>query len=234
MPCLRPKDNFGASAPDALRSRLGVSADMYRRLARILRRRRRDVQSDHRGKREGDWKSALGFAASIVAPIYWQRGEQGAYARETERPFSLRTPEALFGVTTAHVVDGPGGARESCAQHGQAPLRSARRTASRSNCRGMHVGVDLDLDIVIATFMISPREIEAIERVPSTACRRSGRLRHRLEPVPPAVIGRHTGDVEALDHPLAEPPRDLLPRSCQPVARPTPSAKDQAAAAAVT
>ncbi|MCK1339802.1 hypothetical protein IVB38_28320 [Bradyrhizobium sp. 38] len=112
-------------------------------------------------------KPTLEFAVSIVAPIYWaQRGEQGAVSARNGTAFFLCTPEALFGVTAAHVVDGPGGWRESCAQHGQAPLRLGAKNGKSIELPWDARCVDLDLDIDVATFMISPREIEAIERVP--------------------------------------------------------------------
>jgi len=112
-------------------------------------------------------KPALEFAASIVAPLYWaQRGGGGKVTARNGTAFFLRTPEALFGVTAAHVVEGPGGWRESCARHGKTPLRLGAKNGASVELPWDARCVDIDLDIDIATFSISPREIETIERVP--------------------------------------------------------------------
>jgi hypothetical protein len=127
-------------------------------------------------------KPTLEFAASIVAPLYWaQRGDDGTVSARNGTAFFLRTPEALFGVTAAHVVEGPGGWRESCARYGKAPLRLGAKNGASVELPWDARCVDLDLDIDIATFMISPREIEAIERVPC------GGLQAQWPPPPPRV-----------------------------------------------
>jgi hypothetical protein len=127
-------------------------------------------------------KPTLEFAASIVAPLYWaQRGDDGTVSARNGTAFFLRTPEALFGVTAAHVVEGPGGWWESCARHGKAPLRLGARNGSSVELPWDARCVDIDLDIDIATFTISPREIEAIERVPY------GGLQAQWPPPPPRI-----------------------------------------------
>jgi hypothetical protein len=90
------------------------------------------------------------------------RKGKGAASARNGTAFFLRTPEALFGVTAAHVVEGPGGWRESCEQHGNAPLRLGAKNGASVELPWDARCVDIDLDIDIATFMISPREIEAI------------------------------------------------------------------------
>jgi hypothetical protein len=68
------------------------------------------------------------------APLYWaQRGDDGTDSARNGSAFFLRTPKALFGVTAAHVVEGPEGWRESCAQHGKAPLRLGGRNGDRTD-----------------------------------------------------------------------------------------------------
>ncbi|MET4091099.1 hypothetical protein [Bradyrhizobium sp. S3.5.5] len=112
-------------------------------------------------------KPTLEFAASIVAPLYWaQRDDEGIITARNGTAFFLRTPDALFGVTAAHVVEGPGGWRESCAHHGKAPLRLGAKNGASVKLPWDARCVDIDIDIDIATFAISPREIETIERVP--------------------------------------------------------------------
>jgi len=84
-------------------------------------------------------------------------------------------------VTAAHVIEGPGGWRESCARHGKAPLRLGAKNGASVELPWDARCVDIDLDIDIATFTISPREIEAIERVPY------GGLQAQWPPPPPRV-----------------------------------------------
>ncbi|WP_339036159.1 hypothetical protein WHZ78_01145 [Bradyrhizobium symbiodeficiens] len=110
-------------------------------------------------------KPTLEFAASIVAPLYWaQRDDEGIITARNGTAFFLRKPDALFGVTAAHVVEGPGGWRESCAHHGKAPLRLGAKNGASVELPWDARCIDIDIDI--ATFAISPREIETIERVP--------------------------------------------------------------------
>jgi hypothetical protein len=93
------------------------------------------------------------------------READGSISARNGTGFFLRTPEALFGVTAAHVVEGPGGWRESCALRGKAPLRLGAKNGASVELPWDARCIDIDLDIDIATFMISPLEIEAIERV---------------------------------------------------------------------
>lgn len=61
------------------------------------------------------------------------------------RPSFLRTPEALFGVTADHVVEGPGGWRESCARR---RFDSAPRTEHRGTivgCQPVAEGLSISL-----------------------------------------------------------------------------------------
>ena len=127
-------------------------------------------------------KPTLEFAASIVAPLYWaQRRDDGTAFARNGTAFFLRTPAALFGVTAAHVVEGPGGWRESCARYGNPPLRLGAKSGASVELPWDARCIDIDLDIDIATFTISPREIEAIERVPY------GGLQTQWPPPPPRV-----------------------------------------------
>ena len=53
-------------------------------------------------------KAALEFAATIVAPLYWVgRNPDGSLYTRNGTAFFLQTKDALFGVTAAHVIEGP-------------------------------------------------------------------------------------------------------------------------------
>jgi hypothetical protein len=140
------------------------------------------VVTEEEAKAIGRWvgKPTLEFAASIVAPLYWaERGSDGSVTARNGTAFFLRTPEALFGVTAAHLIEGKGGWRESCAEFGNAPLRLGAKNGASIPLEWDARCVDIDLEIDIATFMISPREIASIERVPY------GGLQTRRPPPPP-------------------------------------------------
>jgi hypothetical protein len=170
-----------------LRSRLGADGATIGGLTASrngAEKRLDDVISEEQAKAivRSVGKPTLEFAASIVAPLYWaQRGDGGKVTARNGTAFFLRTAEALFGVTAAHVVEGPGGWRESCAQHGKAPLRLGAKNGASVELPWDARCVDIDLDIDIATFAISPREIEAIERVPY------GGLQTKWPPAPPRI-----------------------------------------------
>jgi hypothetical protein len=71
---------------------------------------------------------------------------------------------ALFGVTAAHVIEGPRSWREHCEQNGKTTIRLAGREGTSAAFDWDARCVDIDLDMDIATFVVSPREIEQINR----------------------------------------------------------------------
>jgi hypothetical protein len=55
------------------------------------------------------------LAISISAPLYWViRRPDGSAAARNATAFFLRALDALFGVTAAHVIEGPNSWREYC------------------------------------------------------------------------------------------------------------------------
>jgi hypothetical protein len=107
----------------------------------------------------------LKFVASITAPLYWVcKDENGALTTRNGSAFFLRTPEALFGVTAAHVLEGAGGWRAHCEQHGTTPLRLGGRFESSVILEWDARAVDIDLDIDVATFTVSHLEVEQLGR----------------------------------------------------------------------
>jgi len=78
-----------------------------------------EAPGGHRGGGEGDRAQrreadvgvrGLDRGTALLA----QRDDEGIITARNGTAFFLRTPDALFGVTAAHVVEGPGGWRESC------------------------------------------------------------------------------------------------------------------------
>jgi hypothetical protein len=114
-------------------------------------------------------KAVLQFSTTIIAPLYWPaRDDRGQLISRNGTAFFLQTKEALFGVTAAHVIEGPGGWREYCSTHGNTPLRLGAKTGRSVSFEWDARCVDIDLSIDIATFMVSPREIAQIERTAYT------------------------------------------------------------------
>src|SRR5262249_48117096 len=74
--------------------------------------------------------------------------------------------------TAAHVIEGPKSWRAHCKEHGPTPLRLGARNGASVTLPWDARAVDIDLDIDIATFTISPREIAAIERTPYSGYQR--------------------------------------------------------------
>src|SRR5271166_6531970 len=110
-------------------------------------------------------KPLLKFVASVTAPIYWVvRDPEGGVHTRNGTAFFLRTHEALFGVTAAHVIEGPMSWREHCDSHGKTPLRLGGREGTSVEFDWDARGVDINLRMDIATFVVSPREIEYIDR----------------------------------------------------------------------
>lgn len=108
----------------------------------------------------------LKFAVSISAPLYWEdrRQPDGRRAVRNGTAFFLRTPEATFGVTAAHVVEGPKSWRAFCAEHGPTPLRMAGRKGNSIELQWDARCVDINLEMDIATFMIADWEVSLIDR----------------------------------------------------------------------
>jgi hypothetical protein len=67
-------------------------------------------------------------------------------------------------VTAAHVIEGPRSWRKHWEQHGPTPLRLGGRRGTSAPFDWDARAVDIDLEIDIATFAISPKEIAAINR----------------------------------------------------------------------
>lgn len=110
-------------------------------------------------------EAALKFAATIVAPLYWVgRNDDGSLFTRNGTAFFLRTNEALFGVTAAHVVEGERSWREHCDQHGETPIRLGGKEGNSVEFDWDARCVDINLGMDIATFMVSPNEIERINR----------------------------------------------------------------------
>ena len=126
-------------------------------------------------------KAAFGFAATIVAPLYWVgRNPDGTPYARNGTAFFLQTNDALFGVTAAHVIEGKNSWREHCEQYGKTEIRLAGRRGTSVEFDWDARCVDINLDLDLATFAISPREIEQIDR---TAY--SGHQTHWLPALPP-------------------------------------------------
>lgn len=125
---------------------------------------------------------ALKFAASIVAPLYWVgRRPDGTLFTRNGTAFFLQTSEALFGVTAAHVIEGNGSWREHCERYGVTPIRLGGREGTSVQFNWDARCVDINLNMDIATFMVSPREVEEINRTIYSG------LQVRWPPDPPTV-----------------------------------------------
>jgi hypothetical protein len=110
-------------------------------------------------------KAELEFVVSITAPLYWViRSPDGGVTTRNGSAFFLQTGKALFGVTAAHVIEGKNSWREYCQTHGATPLRLGGRVGTSVPFEWDARAVDINLDLDIATFAVSPREIEAINR----------------------------------------------------------------------
>ncbi len=114
------------------------------------------------------------FVVSISAPLYWEgpRRPDGTRSVRNGTAFFIKTAKATFGVTAAHVVEGPNSWRAYCEEHGPTPLRL-------SGIRGNSVELpfdarcmDMNLEIDIATFMIPEWEIDSIDRTVYTGYQR--------------------------------------------------------------
>jgi hypothetical protein len=126
------------------------------------------------GKKSGDQRTdaqrsaateVLKFVVSIAAPLYWvSKDDDGRLSTRNGTAFFLRTPEALFGVKAAHVLEGAGSWREHCEQFGTTPLRLGGRYGSSVVLEWDARAVDVNLDIDVATFAISHLEIEQLGR----------------------------------------------------------------------
>ncbi|MEA2879589.1 MAG: hypothetical protein QOF14_4785 [Hyphomicrobiales bacterium] len=124
---------------------------------------------------------ALKFAASIVAPLYWVgRNPDGTLFTRNGTAFFLQTHEALFGVTAAHVIEGENSWRNHCEQYGRTPVRLGGREGTSVQFDWDARCVDINLDMDIATFMVSPREVQQINRTIYSG------LQTRWPPDPPA------------------------------------------------
>jgi hypothetical protein len=124
----------------------------------------------------------LRFAASIVAPLYWvARGPNGSIGTRNGTTFFLQTSDALFGVTAAHVIEGTNGWRAHCEALGKTDLRLGAKEGGSVAFDWDARCVDINLDMDIATFMVSPREIASIDRTPYSG------LQTQWPPSPPAI-----------------------------------------------
>jgi hypothetical protein len=114
------------------------------------------------------------FAVSISAPLYWERSRRpnGTRAVRNGTAFFLKTAKATFGITAAHVVEGPNSWRAHCEEHGPTPLRLAGIRGNSIELPFDARCVDMNLEIDIATFMIPEWEIESINRTVYTGYQR--------------------------------------------------------------
>jgi len=111
-------------------------------------------------------KPTLEFAASIVAPIYWPvRNADGTVIARNGTAFFLKTDQAVFGVTAAHVIEGRNSWRSHCEIHGNTKLRLGGRNGNSVSFDWDARSIDINLGMDIATFAISEREIEQIDRI---------------------------------------------------------------------
>jgi hypothetical protein len=106
------------------------------------------------------------FVVSISAPLYWElrRRPDGMRSVRNGTAFFLKTAKATFGVTAAHVIDGPESWHAHCEQYGPTPLRLAGTRGNSVELPFDARCVDINLKIDIATFMIPEWEIELIDR----------------------------------------------------------------------
>jgi hypothetical protein len=112
-------------------------------------------------------KPMLEFAASITAPLYWPvRNTDGTVSARNGTAFFLKTRRALFGVTAAHVIEGRNSWRSHCEINGETQLRLGGRNGTSVSFDWDARAVDINLDMDIATFAVSAREIEDINRTP--------------------------------------------------------------------
>ena len=97
------------------------------------------TETDAKAISQGVGETMRGFAASIVAPIYWaSRDADDSVIARNGTAFFLRTSAALIGVTAAHVIEGKKGWRQHCLKHGKTALRLWREnTVRRSRSIGM-------------------------------------------------------------------------------------------------
>jgi hypothetical protein len=110
-------------------------------------------------------KAAMEFAATIVAPLYWVgRHPDGSLFTRNGTAFFLKTKDALFGVTAAHVIEGQKSWREHCYQYGKTNIRLGGRRGTSVLFDWDARCVDINLEMDIATFAVSPREIAQISR----------------------------------------------------------------------
>lgn len=107
-------------------------------------------------------KAALEFAATIVAPLYWLGlNPDGTPYTRNGTAFFLQTKDALFGVTAAHVIEGW---RKHCEQQGKTKIRLGGKEGTSTAFDWADRCVDLNPEMDIATFKVSRREIEHINR----------------------------------------------------------------------
>lgn len=106
------------------------------------------------------------FVVSISAPLYWEgpRRPNGTRTVRNGTAFFLKTAKATFGVTAAHVIEGPNSWHACCEEHGPTPLRLAGIRGNSIELPFDARCVDMNLEIDIATFMIPEWEIESIDR----------------------------------------------------------------------
>ncbi len=125
-------------------------------------------------RRDGDPRTAnqraaaieiLKLVASIATPLFWvYTDEKGIIKTRNGTAFFVRTREALFGVTAAHVLEGPGSWCDHCKKYGTTPLRLGGSYGSSLILNWDARSVDINLDIDVATFAISPPEVEQLGR----------------------------------------------------------------------
>jgi hypothetical protein len=141
--------------------------DLAAKIALCLERRAVVTEEEAKAIVRQMARRMLELASSIVAPLYWPAKEaDGSVTARNGTAFFLRSPEALFGVTAAHVIEGQHSWREYCEQHGPIQLRLGAKEGRSVSFEWDARCLDIDLEIDIATFMVSTQEIELINRTP--------------------------------------------------------------------
>ena len=105
-------------------------------------------------------KELMTAAARISAPLWWVGpDENGKTAPHNGTAFFLRTENALFGITAAHVIEGDHSWRWYCDRYGFTPLKLTGWNSVTLEINWNARRIDLDLAIDIATFSVTDSEI---------------------------------------------------------------------------
>jgi hypothetical protein len=113
--------------------------------------------------RGGLGRYELELVTSFCAPLYWAiRDHDGTVRSRNGTAFFLDTGQKMFAVTACHVVDGW---RASRAAEDAGPLRLAGKHGSSVALDWNGRSIDEHPGIDIATFAVTPREIESLGKI---------------------------------------------------------------------